>query len=103
MNPAKRLNKIGVWFKGPHTPELFKMLYIKEKYREFDHVAVGTGESRAVAAARALSHMRDLNVRPIMDDIQTHVQLQLPRHSNEIEAESGTNMYCIIGIEVDRD
>lgn len=103
MKPAKRLKRVGIWFKGPHSAALFKALHTPEKYCEFDHVVIGTGESRAVAASRAISHMRDLNIRPILEDIQTHVQVQLPPHASDIEAGGLTSIYCIIALDVERE
>ena len=101
MNPATRLTKFGIWFHGPQTPELFDAC--KPTHDEFDHVVTGTGESRTVAAVRALAHMRDLNVRGIREDIEAQTQLVLTPECNEVEAGShGMNMYCVIAISVKR-
>ncbi|MHC4121601.1 MAG: hypothetical protein ACYSWO_29360 [Planctomycetota bacterium] len=102
MKAAKRLTKFGIWFEGPKTPQLFDLCFNRDP-DGFDHAVVGTGESRAVAASRALSHMRDLNVKPIMGDIESHVQRTLGPGCAEIEAaENELNMYCIIAISVER-
>jgi len=101
MNPATRLTKFGIRFHGPQTPELFDAVPLP--HDEFDHVVVGTGESRAVAASRALAHMRDLNVRGIREDIEAQTQLVLTPECNEVEANShGMNMYCVVAINVKR-
>jgi hypothetical protein len=101
MNPATQLTKFGIWFHGPQTPELFDAC--KPAHPEFDHVVIGTGESRAVAASRALAHMRDLNIRPIREGIEAQTQVVLTPQCNEVEADChGMQMYCIIAISVER-
>jgi hypothetical protein len=101
MNPATRLTKFGIWFYGPQTPDLFDTIPLPRD--QFDHVVVGTGESRAVAACRALAHMRDLDVRDIREDIEAQVQIVLTPAYNEVEAgQHGMNMYCVIAINVER-
>lgn len=101
MKPATRLLKFGIWFKGPQTAELFKYTY--HEPQGFDHVLIGSGESRAVAAARALSRLRDLEVRAIREDIEVQTQLVLRPEYSEVEiTEPETSMYCIIGLNVER-
>lgn len=102
MKPATHLTKIGIRFHGPQTPELFNAC--RSPQPEFDHVVIGTGESRAIAACRAVAHMRDLSVRAIREDIEAQVQLVLTPGCNEVEAgPHDTNMYCVIGICVKRE
>lgn len=99
---TKRLSKIGIWFKGPHSAELFKYLYVEESYRDFDHVRVGSGESMAVAATRAIAHFRDLELpHSVMEDIRTHVQIQLPAHADKTEGDQFASMYCIVAISLE--
>jgi hypothetical protein len=101
MQAAKRLVELGIRFYGPQAPELFKASYVEPD--KYDHVVIGTGESRAVAAARAVSHMRDLGVQNIKEAIEEHVQVVLTPDCTEIEAgDSELNMYCVIGIRVER-
>jgi hypothetical protein len=104
METAKRLTKFGVRFRGPHSPELFKSLHTGNEETHFDHTVIGTGESRAVAAARAMSHLRPLNLgHKVLADIEAHVALNMPSNPTAIEApEEFLNIYCILSISVER-
>lgn len=103
MEPAKQLKRIAIRFYGPHSPDLFKLIFVRDEWDvNYDHFVVGTGESRAVAAARAVSHMRDLEVKEIIGDIEAQVQCVLPRNAAEIEGDNICQLYCVIGLDVER-
>jgi hypothetical protein len=63
MKPAKRLSMITVRYMGPYSPQLFESLFIANDYADFEEVAIATGESKAVAAARAISHLHGQDYR----------------------------------------
>ena len=97
---AEKLTKFGIWFDGPMSPELFRLQYIEPA--GFDIVVIGTGESRAVAAYRAVSHLEGKGVGPVLEQVFDELEFVLNPMSSTIEAEPPkTNMYCIIGIGVD--
>jgi len=96
MKPAKRLTKIGIWFKGPHSADLFEALWIYPS--EFDDVFIGTGESKAVAAMRALAHMQGKGLSAIYEAIEREVQTSMPPRSTTVEGDHNCSVYCIVGI-----
>lgn len=99
---AKRLIKFGMRFMGPHSPQLFEALFIKYNWeQEYDHYFIGTGESKAVAMARAMSHMQGYGIGPIMHEIQELAQFQLPARAKYIEGSGLVQVYCIIGISAE--
>jgi hypothetical protein len=77
-------------------------MYVESPH--FDHNVIGTGESKAVAAMRALSHLHDLDLgRKVRADIETQLQATLPGNASYIEAaHPDLNVYCTIGITVER-
>jgi hypothetical protein len=100
MEPAKRLDKIGLWFKGPHSAELFKLLYIEPV--DFETVVIGTGESKAVAATRALAHLKGKGYSPIMQSINDEVQHMMPSAPHAVEGDQYCAVYCILGVTAER-
>jgi hypothetical protein len=105
MTEAKRLTKFGLQFRGPLTPESFRACYVEPSH-QYDHVVVGSGESRGVAVHRALSHMSDLRVDNVMDDIVAQAMCVAPANCHEAvpgAKHRGVGIYCIIGIDVERD
>lgn len=100
MKPAKRLEKIGLWFKGPHSPDLFKALYVEPT--EFETVVVGTGASKAVAAAYAIGHLTGRGYEPVMEEIQDQVERMMPSNPNFIEGDDMAHVYCILGVTAER-
>jgi hypothetical protein len=93
-----KLEKFGIWFKGPHSEELFKALYVPPS--GFDQIFVGTGESKAVAAARALSHTRGCGLSGIYDELEKLTHRNMPPRSTAIEGDDYCQVYCIIGVGV---
>ena len=101
MEAPKRLEKFGIWYKGPHSAEMFDAIYIEPT--GFECVVTGTGESKAVAAARALSHLRGKGFGAIMNEIEAEMMFHLPERATAVEApEHFLNVYCIIGISAER-
>jgi len=102
MKPAKRLDKIGMWFKGPHSPDLFKALYVESQYAEFETVSIGTGESKAVAAARAIAHLHGKGYGPVLQEIHDQVERMMPDNSEFVEGDGMSFVYCILGVSAER-
>lgn len=96
----RKLAKFGIRFMGPHTPELFKALFVEHNWKqEYGQYAIGTGESKAIAAIRAVSHLND--VEDLRGDIDAQVQCHLNDLATCIEGEGRCKVYCIVGIEVE--
>jgi hypothetical protein len=101
MQAPKRLEKFGIWYKGPHSAEMFKVIYIEPV--GFECVVVGSGESKAVAAARAISHLRGEGFGAVMNEIEDEMQFHMPDRATAIEApEPFLNVYCIVGVSAER-
>ena len=100
MKPAKRLDKIGMWFKGPCSAPLFKLLYIEPP--DFEAVSIGTGESRAIAAVRAIAHLKGKGFGPVMKQINDEVQFILSDASHIVEGDEQCAVYCILGVSAER-
>ena len=97
---AKKLTKFGIWFDGPISPELFKLKY--DKPEGFDIIVIGTGESKAVAAYRAISHLEGKGVGPVLEQIFDELEFILTPASSAIEAEPPTtHIYCTIAVSVE--
>jgi hypothetical protein len=94
-----KLTKFGMSFKGPYSAELFKQAYIEPE--GFDHVVIGTGESKAIASARAFAHLRGNGINPIMDDISSMIDKNLPSAPHTVEGDDKCSVYCIIGASVE--
>jgi len=102
MKPATRLTGFQMWFRGPQTPELFQF-DATDQTEGYDHFIVGEGDSRAQAAARALSKLRTLDIGPIRAEIEGNVQRGLSQECSLIEADDpDLSMFCVIGISVKR-
>ena len=92
-----QLDKLRVRFMGPYSAQLFKVAYVEEP--GFDTTVIGTGESKAVAAARALSHLAGQGYATIMNQIEDGVQRNLPERATAIEApELNINVYAVISL-----
>ena len=100
MKPAKRLDKFGIWYKGPHSAEMFKVIY--QEPPDFECVVIGSGESKAVAMARALSHLRGEGFATIMNQIEGEAHFHLPDRATAIEGDDYCQVYCIIGVSAER-
>jgi hypothetical protein len=100
MFPAKRLEKINIDFRGPHSAELFEASYVKPT--EYQHTVVGVGESHAVAAVRALSHLRNLGLGAAFLEIEGMVQKSLPTNANAIATpQADINIYCVLSFNLE--
>jgi hypothetical protein len=100
MKPAKRLEKIGLWFKGPYSADLFKQIYIEPE--DFETVAIGTGESKDVALTRALAHLNGKGYGPIMVDIVNEARHMAPAAAIQVEGDEYCAVYCILGVTAER-
>jgi hypothetical protein len=96
---AKRLTKFSILFMGPHSAQLFKAVYVPPT--EYDSVFIGTGESKAVASARAMSHMRGAGYGSVFNQIEELVQKHMPARPTSIEGNKEAQVYCIIGISAE--
>lgn len=95
MKVAKRLTKIEVWFKGPHSAELFKARWVEPEY---DLVFIGSGESKTIAADRALALFQGEALSAIYEDIEKAVRSETPPRAKAIEGDEHCSVYCIVGI-----
>jgi len=100
LEPAKRLEKISIRFMGPHSSDLFKCLYIPPV--DFEHVSIGTGESKSVAATRAIAHLQGEGFSPILDEIRDAVSNMMPGAPDAVEGDGFCQIYCIIGVTAER-
>jgi len=96
---TKRLEVIKIDYRGPYSAKLFETIYVKPT--AFQHTVVGTGESHAVAAIRALSHLRDLDLGAAAREIGDAVQQALPANASEIATpQADINIYCVLSFDV---
>ena len=95
------LKAIKIDYRGPQSAELFNTYYVKPT--EFQHTVVGTGESYTIAAVRALSHLRELDLgRPVFLEVEEAVQQALPPNASAIATpQDGVNIYCVISLDVE--
>lgn len=100
MKIAKRLKSFKAKTTGPHTPLLFQDSY--EPFDGFDTVVVGKGKTRKEAADNAIELLGQNNMRPILLEIKRQLYATLPPNKNAPEADQGTYMYCIVGVNVER-
>lgn len=99
----KRIKSFSIRFYGPHTPDLFKWCFVEDSWDRYDQYKIGTGESRAVAATRAVSHLASTitMTNSARDTLTQQSQAALPPGAETVEASSGTNMYCVIGVDLE--
>lgn len=104
MNPAVTLTSIKVEFFGPQTPQLFEAVFEEGPWKvRFDHVAIGTGQSRYQAATSAAANIYSLNLtRTVREAINNYMESVIPPQGTIIEAEEPMQMYCVIGVNVER-
>jgi len=100
MKPAQRLSAICVDFKGPHSPDLFKELFVPRE--AFDTYTIGTGESKAVAVTRAISHLIGKGYSPILSEIENQVEALMPNNSHYVEGDANCQVYCILYVSAER-
>jgi|GEM_PF-6387995 len=102
MKPAKKLKKFALRFYGPYSPDMFKAMYVESDFAQFDTVVIGTGESKAVAAARALSHLNGKGYGPVMDAIIGEIEFIVPKNSHFIEGDDFCMVYCVLAVGAER-
>lgn len=102
MKPAKRLESIALFFEGPYSPELFNLMSQVKRFSNFETVTIGTGESKAVAAVRAIAHLKGKGYGPVMDEINFEVQRLMPAAPHTVEGDSMCQVYCILGVTAER-
>jgi len=96
---TKHLKAIKIDYRGPYSSDLFKTCYVKPT--EFQHTVVGTGESYTIAAVRALSHLRELDLGPVFLEVEEAVQKALPHNASAIATpQDGINIYCVLSLDV---
>ena len=96
---SKRLTKFYIRFRGPHSALLFKALHFPEP--DHDTEVIGTGESKAVALARAVAHLRAEGYGDCMDQIQDQIDHQMPAEPHAVEGDELCSVYCIIGVSAE--
>lgn len=94
----KKLHQYGIWFYGPYSPELFELIYAAPP-AIFTDVFIGAGESKAVAAMRALSHIKGRGWSSCFDLIEDEVKRALPSHSTTVEGDERCSIYCVLALE----
>lgn len=100
MLPVKRLTKINIEYKGPYSEDLFRISH--SKLTEYQQTVIGTGESHAIAAIRALSHLRNLELGTVFSTIEELVQKSLPANASAIATpQADINIYCVISFDVE--
>jgi ATP-dependent protease HslVU (ClpYQ) peptidase subunit len=99
MISPKRVTELNIEYKGPYSEELFR---ISHKPKDYQHIVVGSGESHAVAAIRALSQLRNLELGTVCQDIKEKVQQFLPANANAIATpQADINIYCVLSFDVE--
>jgi len=100
MLPAKKLTKIKIDYVGPYSGELFRVSH--SKLADYQQTVFGAGESHAVAAIRALSHLRSFALGTAFLEIEEMVQKSLPDNANAIATpQADLNIYCVISFDVE--
>lgn len=95
-----KLKSFRAQFMGPYSAELFKAVFIPDEWSSnYTQFAIGTGESRAVASARAVNHLE--GVDDLLGDIDAQLQCVLTDKATNVEGDEFCSVYCIIGIEVE--
>jgi hypothetical protein len=96
----RHLKVIKIDYRGPFSSELFKVYYVKPP--EFQYTVVGTGESYTIAAVRALSHLRELDLGPVFLEVEEAVQKALPHDASAIATpQEGVDIYCVLSLDVE--
>ena len=94
------LKAIKIDYRGPQSAELFETCYARPT--EFQHTVIGIGESYLIAAIRALSNLRELNLGPVFLEVEEAVQRALPPDASAIATpQDGINIYCVLSLDVE--
>ncbi len=101
MKPTK-LTNFSYTFYGPMTRQLFNLGLLASQHTS-DHLSVGSGKSRALAIIKAIGGFRNMPAETLISQITERVQasLQLAWQQPEGCDEDGTEMFCIIEVEVE--
>jgi hypothetical protein len=99
MIPAKRLTKIKIDYVGPYSEEVFNA---SRNPKDYQYTVVGSGESHAIAAIRALSNLRNLSLGTVFLSIEEQVQKSLPANAIAIATpQADINIYCVLSFDVE--
>jgi len=91
--------RIEMQFAGPHSDDMVKHGCIDLEKNGFDHIFIGKGETRMVAAARALGQIADSSQAQLLAPVNSYVQSVLLPESMNIEADGFLcNVFCIIRV-----
>ena len=101
MRPTK-LTNFKFTFHGPMTRQLFEMGEVAPKSTS-GYLSVGSGNSRSLAITKAIGGFRDTPAAAVIDQITERVQMNLQWEWMQPEGndEDGTEMFCIIEVEVE--
>ena len=101
MKPTK-LTNFKFTFHGPMTPQLFELGEVAPRSTP-GYLSIGRGVSRSLAITKAIGGFRGTPAAPVVDQIAERVQMNLQPEWQELEAsdEDGTEMFCILEVEVE--
>ena len=101
MKPTK-LTNFRYTFHGPMTHQLFELGGVVPESTP-GYLSVGRGTDRALAIIRAVGGFRNTPAAAVIDQISERVQMNHQPAWQQLEAsdEDGTEMFCIIEVEVE--
>ena len=101
MKPTK-LTNFKFTFHGPMTRLLFEQGDVAF-YDTPGYLGIGRGISRSLAMTRAIGDFRNTPAAAVIGQITERVQMNLQPEWQQLEAsdEDGTEMFCIIEVEVE--
>lgn len=101
MKPTKLMN-FSYTFYGPMTCQLFEQIDIAPISTP-GYFSIGRGKCRASAIIRAIGGFRSTPAAAVIGQITDRVQMNLQSEWQQLEGsdEDGTEVYCIIEVEVE--
>ena len=102
MKPTK-LTNFKFTFHGPMTRQLFELGGVAPESTPPGYLSVGSGASRSMAIGNAIGGFRDTPAAAFIVQITDRVQMNLQPDwlQPEGSAEDGTEMFCVIEVEVE--
>ena len=97
-----QIKQYSIRFYGPHSQDLMQYVYTQPP-AVFNDVFIGSGESKAVAAMRALSHMKGAGYSEIFTTVEKMIMDSLPSKATTIEGDENCSIYCVLAFEAEHD